>query len=184
MPASRARSARCSVASPISTRPGSTRSCPATPFAFCRVATTPSRPVNQPSTTSRITAASLTSRPPNSDLRPHRRRGSPYRRRPGPHRQPLAASTTSVLRDASSGEWRAQLIRLPKGTIAARRNRHPLRPLLRLRALRESFLSFVVKGCLFSLPYFSLVNKMTELDPRRAAVVAEAESWIGTPFHH
>src|SRR5262249_4757318 len=84
----------------------------------------------------------------------------------------------------SSGEWRAQLIRLPKGTIAARRNRHPLRPLLRLRALRESFLSFVVKGCLFSLPYFSLVNKMTELDPRRAAVVAEAESWIGTPFHH
>src|SRR5262249_43477037 len=130
------------------------------------------------------TAASPTSRPRNSDLRPHRGRGSPYRRRPGPHRQPLAASTTSVLRDASSGEWRAQLIRLPKGTIAARRTRHPLRPLLRLRALRDSLLSVVVKGCLFSLPYFSLVNKMTELDPRRAAVVAEAESWIGTPFHH
>lgn len=25
---------------------------------------------------------------------------------------------------------------------------------------------------------------MSELDPRRAALIAEAEKWIGTPYHH
>ena len=54
-------------------------------------------------------------------------------------------------------------------------------PLRVFRALRGKAFSFFFSRRL-------VVNKMIapqiELEPKRAAVVTEAQSWIGTPFHH